>query len=172
MFCAHPFPKSQLLIINVPLKGVGKTLIFFSLLFWKKARKTTKKASIFDPCQTPKTLGKEGKNAQESKDFLEKGKTQGYPQKQGKEDQGRGRPLTLFVGHFLVTFCLRSLLGSLCFVFGCHFAYPLLPTPFCGTLILVTVCALLGSLFFAIMIQLPLRTINCYHLQLNPTKRY
>ena len=51
------------------------TLIFFSLLFWRTARKTTKKARIFYPCRTPKILGKEGKNAQKNKEFLGKKKS-------------------------------------------------------------------------------------------------
>ena len=39
------------------------------------ARKTTKKARIFHRCRTPKILGKEGKNAQKSKEFLGKEKS-------------------------------------------------------------------------------------------------
>ena len=39
------------------------------------ARKTTKKARIFYPCRTPKILGKERKNAQKCKEFLEKEKS-------------------------------------------------------------------------------------------------
>ena len=38
-----------------------QALIFFSLPFWKTARKTTKKARISSACRTPKILGKEGK---------------------------------------------------------------------------------------------------------------
>ena len=66
---------------------LGKTLIFFSLPFWKTARKITKKARISSACRTPKILGKEGKNAQNRKEFLEKekGKRQGKPKSQGKE---------------------------------------------------------------------------------------
>ena len=41
------------------------------MLFWKTARKTTKKARIFYPCRTHKILGKEGQNAQKNKEFLE-----------------------------------------------------------------------------------------------------
>ena len=58
-------------------------LIFFSLPFWKTARKTTKKARISSACRTPTILGKEGKNAQNRKEFLEKEK--------GKENQKEAR---------------------------------------------------------------------------------
>ena len=43
-------------------------LVFF--FCWKMARKTTKKTRIFYPYWTPKTPGKEGKNAQKNKEFL------------------------------------------------------------------------------------------------------
>ena len=46
-----------------------RSLIFLSLLFWKKARKTTQKARISSLCLTPKIPGKEGKNAQKSKEI-------------------------------------------------------------------------------------------------------
>ena len=49
-----------------------RTLIFFSLPFWKTAGKTTKKARISSACRTPKILGKEWQNAQIFKEFLEK----------------------------------------------------------------------------------------------------
>ena len=38
-------------------------------LFWKKARKTTQKSKDFSLCRTPKIPGKEGKNAQKSKEI-------------------------------------------------------------------------------------------------------
>ena len=66
------------------------TLIFFSLPFWKTARKTTKKARISSACRTPKILGKEGKNAQNRKEFLEKEK--GKENQKGKEKKIRGCP--------------------------------------------------------------------------------
>ena len=47
-----------------------KTLIFFSLLFWKKQGKPPKKARIFSLLRTPKIPGKEGKNAQKARKFL------------------------------------------------------------------------------------------------------
>ena len=65
----------------------GKALIFFSLPFWKTARKTTKKARISSACRTPKILGKEGKNAQKRKEFLEKEK--GKENQKGKEKKIR-----------------------------------------------------------------------------------
>ena len=60
---------------NLGVFEASLTLIFFSLPFWKTARKTTKKARISSACRTPKTLGKEGKNAQNRKEFLEKEKS-------------------------------------------------------------------------------------------------
>ena len=63
------------------------------------ARKTTKKARIFYPCRTPKIPGKERKNAQKSKEFLEKEKKQGNPKKQGKEDQGKGPKIEKIQDH-------------------------------------------------------------------------
>ena len=71
---------SQSLPLNIfffcSLDGSG-TLFFFSLLFWKTARKTTKKARIFSLLRTPKILGKEGKNAQKSKELLGMEKSKG-----------------------------------------------------------------------------------------------
>ena len=68
----------QTMVSKLPEQGGGKsglaTLIFFSLLFREKARKTTKKARIFRLFRTPKILGKEGKNTQKNKEFLEKQK--------------------------------------------------------------------------------------------------
>ena len=63
------------------------TLIFFSLRFWKTARKTTKKARISSACHTAKILGKEGKNAQNRKEFLAKEK--GKENQKGKEKKIR-----------------------------------------------------------------------------------
>ena len=62
-------------------------LIFFSLPFWKTARKTTKKARISSACRTPQSLGKEGQNAQIRKEFLEKEK--GKENQKGKEKKIR-----------------------------------------------------------------------------------
>ena len=67
--------------------GDGLTLIFFSLPFWKTARKTTRKARISSACRTPKILGKEGENAQNRKEFLEK--EQGKENQKGKEKKIR-----------------------------------------------------------------------------------
>ena len=61
----------------------GFSLIFFSWPFWKTARKTTKQARISSACRTSKILGKEGKNAQNRKEFLEKEK--GKDNQKGKE---------------------------------------------------------------------------------------
>ena len=51
-----------------PLVVAPSTLIFFSLLFWKKQGKPPKKARTFSLLRTPKIPGKEGKNAQKSKE--------------------------------------------------------------------------------------------------------
>ena len=59
------------------------SLIFFSLPFWKTARKTTQKGKDFFCCRTPKILGKEGKSAQNRKEFLEEEK--GKEIQKGKE---------------------------------------------------------------------------------------
>ena len=69
------------------LSFLGDTLIFFSLLFWKTARKTTKKTRIFYPCRTPKTLGKKGKTLKKARNCLNIKKARKF-KKQGKEDQG------------------------------------------------------------------------------------
>ena len=69
------------------LNSVLLTLIFFSLPFWKTARKTTKKIRISSACRTPKIFGKEGKNAQNRKEFLEKEKGKENPK--GKEKKIR-----------------------------------------------------------------------------------
>ena len=56
---------------------IGVSLIFFSLPFWKTARKTTRKARIFCPppsCRTPKILEKEGKTHEKARNFLERRK--------------------------------------------------------------------------------------------------
>ena len=45
------------------------SLIFLSLLFLEKARKTTQKSKDFYLCRTPKIPGKEGENAQKSKEI-------------------------------------------------------------------------------------------------------
>ena len=59
----------------------------FPCRFWKTARKTTKTARISSACRTPKILGKEGKNAQNRKEFLEKEK--GKEKQKGKEKKIR-----------------------------------------------------------------------------------
>ena len=69
--------------LNPPFTLFVTSLIFFSLPFWKTGRKTTKKARISSACRTPKILGKEGKNAQNRKEFLEKEK--GKENQKGKE---------------------------------------------------------------------------------------
>ena len=56
------------------LRKIAGTLIFFSLPFWKNKEKPTKTARILCRGRTPKILGKETKNVQKSKDFLEKKK--------------------------------------------------------------------------------------------------
>ena len=66
----------------------GTSLIFFSLLFWKKARKTTKKTRLFSLLRTPQIPGKEGKNNQKNKEFLAK-------QKARKSKKARKRRLGL-----------------------------------------------------------------------------
>ena len=45
------------------------SLFFLSLLLWKKQGKPPKRARIFSRCGTPKIPGKEGKNAQKSKEI-------------------------------------------------------------------------------------------------------
>ena len=61
--------------------------VFFSLPFWKMARKTTKKTGISYACRTPRILEKEWKNAQNRKEFLEKEK--GKEIQKGKEKKIR-----------------------------------------------------------------------------------
>ena len=64
------------LVVPVPISVPGNTPdLLFLVFFWKMARKTTKKARIFYPCRTLKILGKERKNAQKCKEFLEKEKS-------------------------------------------------------------------------------------------------
>ena len=63
-------------------------LIFLSLLFGKSKENPPKKARIVSLCRAPKIPGKEGKNAQKSKEIPATEKKQGNPKKQGKEDQG------------------------------------------------------------------------------------
>ena len=63
------------------------TLIFFSLPFLRTARKTTKRARISYACRTLKILGKEGRNAQNRKEFLEKQKDKEIQKRQRR----RGR---------------------------------------------------------------------------------
>ena len=57
--------------------------------FWKTARKTSKKTRISYACRTPKIFGKERKNAQNRKGFLEKEK--GKKIQKGKEKKIRER---------------------------------------------------------------------------------
>ena len=55
----------------------------------------------------------------------------------GVRQKGVGHLLSFVLGHFLLTFFSFSVtFGNLFFAFGYLFAYPLLPTPFCGTVIL------------------------------------
>ena len=61
------------------------------LPFWKTARKTTKRARISYTCRTPKILGKEGKNAQNRKEFL--GKEKGKEFHKSKEKKIREVPV-------------------------------------------------------------------------------
>ena len=51
-------PGSQLQLVCRQQDPLTFTLIFFSLPFWKTARKTTKKTRISSACRTPKILGK------------------------------------------------------------------------------------------------------------------
>ena len=62
---------------------MGIALIFFS----EKARKNTKTTRIADPCPMSRILGKEGKNFQKSREFLEKRKAR-KSKEIGREDQG------------------------------------------------------------------------------------
>ena len=66
---------------------VAVTLSF--LVFWKVARKTTKKARIFYPCRTPEISGKEGKNAQKNKEFLAGGKNKEFQKNKERKDRVR-----------------------------------------------------------------------------------
>ena len=79
--------KSRPAKLRIWMLRICTTLIFFSLPFWKTARKTTKKARISSACRTLKILGKEGKNAQNRKEFLEKAK--GKENQKGKEKKIR-----------------------------------------------------------------------------------
>ena len=82
------FKRFRFSVPAVPLlKGFVCALIFFSLPFWKTARKTTKKARISSACRTPKILGKEGEKAQDRKEFLQKEK--GKENQKGKEKKIR-----------------------------------------------------------------------------------
>ena len=72
--------------------AVSLSLIFLSLLFWKKQGKPTQKSKDFFSVLNPRILGKEGKNDQKSKEIPCNEKRQGNPKKQGKEDQGLALP--------------------------------------------------------------------------------
>ena len=80
-------------------------LIFFSLLFREKARKTTKKARIFHLLRTPKILGKGGKNTQKNKEFLEKQKSKEI--QKSKEKKIRGFTCFRSENFSHPTFCCR-----------------------------------------------------------------
>ena len=58
-----------------------QTLIFLSLLFLEKARKTTQKSKDFSLRRTPKIPGKKGKNAQKSKEIPCNEKSKEIPKK-------------------------------------------------------------------------------------------
>ena len=73
---------------GLDLKLLAISLVFLSLLFWEKHGKPSKKARIFSLCWTPKIPGKEGQNAQKSKEIPGTEKNKEIPKKQGKEDQG------------------------------------------------------------------------------------
>ena len=85
-----------------PHENRTNALIFFSLPFWKTARKTIKKARISYACQTPKILGKEGENAQNRKEFLEKEK--GKKIQNGKEKKIRVDPFVFLAFFFFLFF--------------------------------------------------------------------
>ena len=61
---------------------------FFSLPFWKTARKTTKKARISSACRTPKILGKEGKTLKIARKSLKRKRQK--ENQTGKEKKIRG----------------------------------------------------------------------------------
>ena len=65
----------------------ASTLSFLSLFFLEKGKENHPKNKDFYPYRTLKIPGREGKNAQKSKEFLGRGK-KGIRQKQGKEGQG------------------------------------------------------------------------------------
>ena len=73
----------------------------FLVFFLKMARKTTKKTRIYYPYRSPKIPGKEGKNAQKSKEFLagpknkefQKGPKNKEFKKKNKERKDREVPL-------------------------------------------------------------------------------
>ena len=92
------------------------SLIFFSLLFRKKARKTTKKARIFHLFRNPEILGKEGKNTQKSKEFLEKQKSKEIQKsKEKKIRAGHHWSLAMVLGQWLG--CHQ---GSCCHLMSAH----------------------------------------------------
>ena len=66
------------------------TLSFLSLFFfWKKAGKTTRKTRIFYPYRTLKIPAKEGKNAQENKEFLARRKNKEFQKNKERKDRAR-----------------------------------------------------------------------------------
>ena len=62
------------------------TLSFLSLFSWKKGGKT-KKTRIFYPYRTPKTPGREGKNAQKNKEILARRKTRNSKKTKERKDR-------------------------------------------------------------------------------------
>ena len=99
IFPICPFPLFRLL--TAPTRNSPErvrdtiSLIFFSLLYIYniqiiliKCKENHPKNKDFSSQTSPQKSGKEGRNAQENKDFLANPKKQVSTKKQGKEDQG------------------------------------------------------------------------------------
>ena len=107
--CGPPNKVARALNGNIATRWIGitdtlhtsehhlrRTLIFFSLPFWKIRKNPQKQQGFFLAGEPPKTLEKKQKKTQKSKDFLEM-KKQGNPERQGKKDLRRrgGGPVEL-----------------------------------------------------------------------------
>ena len=76
--------------------GTSENPVLPFLVFWKTARKTTKKTRIFCPYRAPKIPGKEGKNAQKNKEILAGKKNKEF--QKNKERKDREGPLRVSRG--------------------------------------------------------------------------
>ena len=78
-------------------KGPFPDLLFFSLFFWKKARKTTKRQGFFI-LANPKNPWERREKRSKKQGIPRKRKKQGISKKQGKEDQGWVNSKTFWSG--------------------------------------------------------------------------